>query len=686
MYRDFKHRSLGLIVVLALLWAALPMPAPLAQEPIAQWTFLVYLDGDNNLERYAIDDFLEMATVGSDANINIVVQFDRIPGYDRRYGDWTDTRRFYITRGMTPDPENALADPSSGASGGTLGEANMGDPQTLIDFVQWGMAAYPARRTALVLWNHGDGWRTANAILQERKAICWDSTDGDALDLLELRQALDVITLGGTRPIDLLAFDACLMAMIEVDAQVRPYARVRVSSEETEPSAGYPYDTILADLHAYPEWDGARLAQAVVERYYEAYNGETMSAVDLGRAYGTLIGAVDELAGALLAHQASEFAVVENVRRRVQQFYGHYVDLYDLAEQLSTAGATAAVRNGARAVMAAQEAVVLAERHGAYWPGAYGISIYFPAQPGGWESHYAGDADYLWFTAQTRWDEFLMAYLDLVQACTPDEYEPDDAPEVAKPIEAGGAAQRRNFCPVADAADWLSFQGRAGTTYEIATSDLDAGCDTMLKLFDADGQTVLAENDDAGPGPASRIVWTAPKTDTYTVQVREYLGRTGPDTGYTIRVSILQAPPSLALTGQVRLQGRSSFAGIQITAQPVDRPLDVTTTTTTADGTLSLTTTAPCTVTAQYAGYLAGQWLIAGTTATERALDPVILLGGDLNADRRIDILDIAYIGAQFGGTDARADVNGDGRVDILDLAMAGANFGKTAPLWHVGP
>ena len=63
-----------------------------------------------------------------------------------------------------------------------------------------------------------------------------------------------------------------------------------------------------------------------------------------------------------------------------------------------------------------------------------------------------------------------------------------------------------------------------------------------------------------------------------------------------------------------------------------------------------------------------------------------MLLGGDLNGDREINILDIAYVGAQFGGTDARADINEDGSVDILDLAMAGANFGKTAPMWHIAP
>jgi hypothetical protein len=675
MYRRILY--LCGIVALCTLWASAPAPAALAQAPTARWTILVYLDADNNLERDAIDDFIEMASVGSDANVNVVLQFDRTPGYDTRYGDWKGTLRFRVTQGMTPEAENALAD---------LGEANMGHPQTLIDFVRWGMAAYPAERTTLVLWNHGDGWRTANALKRERKSICYDLTDGgDALDLVELEQALSAVTQGGARPLDLLAFDACLMAMIEIDAQVRPYVDVRVASEETEPSAGYPYDLILADLHAHPEWDARRLAQAVVERYHEEYNGETMSSVDLGGTYGAMIGAVDELAQALLTHRATEFAVVEEVRRSVQQFYGSYVDLYDLAEQLAASSTEAEVRRAAQAVRTAHEAAILHERHGAYWPGAHGISIYFPAQPANWESHYAGSANYLRLTAETQWDDFLMAYLNLIAACTADEYEPDGTPGAATPIEVGGAAQRHGFCPATDAADWVSFEGRAGTTYEIATSDLGAYCDTVLKLYDADGRTLLVEDDDGGAGSASRIEWTSPETATYYVQVQEYTGRSGQDSDYTIRVSALDAPPALSLSGRILLQGRATFAGIQVAAQPFHSPLAVTTATTTASGDVTLETTAPCTVTAQYAAYLAEQWVIAEAAPAEVTLDAVTLQGGDINGDRQVDILDIAYVGARFGGTDARADINGDGEVDILDLAMAGANFGKATSVRYVG-
>ena len=73
---------------------------PSRAQTIHDWTFMVYLDGDNNLEGAGIDDFLEMSAVGSTQHINIVVQFDRIGGYDSRYDNWTTCKRFLVTPGM----------------------------------------------------------------------------------------------------------------------------------------------------------------------------------------------------------------------------------------------------------------------------------------------------------------------------------------------------------------------------------------------------------------------------------------------------------------------------------------------------------------------------------------------------------------------------------------------------------
>lgn len=58
----------------------------------------------------------------------------------------------------------------------------------------------------------------------------------------------------------------------------------------------------------------------------------------------------------------------------------------------------------------------------------------------------------------------------------------------------------------------------------------------------------------------------------------------------------------------------------------------------------------------------------------------VTLLGGDLNADGVIDILDLSLCAANFDTPAAEADVNADGMVDVYDLVLLGKNFKLTAP------
>jgi len=275
------------------------------------WTFMVYLDGDNDLEGAGIDDFLEMSLVGSDANVHIVVQFDRIDGYDTTYGDWQTCKRFYVTSGMTPTDANAVSD---------IGEANMGDPATLTGFIDWATTNYPASNYALVLWDHGGGWRDEEraALLKALrmakggeeledirkelgekrkpifKAVCWDDTDGgDCLYMKEVKSALN----SATTDMDLVGFDACLMGMIEIAHEIKDTgASVMVGSEEAEPWDGWPYDTILGDLNSNPLLTAAQLGTAIVDRYYQSYgNSETQSAIDLSHM-NTLTRAVSDFA------------------------------------------------------------------------------------------------------------------------------------------------------------------------------------------------------------------------------------------------------------------------------------------------------------------------------------------------------------------------------------------------------
>ncbi|MGB3457886.1 MAG: clostripain-related cysteine peptidase, partial [Halobacteriota archaeon] len=372
-----------------------------------EWTYMVYLDGDNNLEGAAIDDFMEMSSVGSSPTVNIVVQFDRIPGYVSSYGDWTDCKRFRVTAGMTPTAENALID---------LGECNMGDPNTLRDFVDWAMTEFPADNYALTLWNHGDGWKSidkwvpwADDIKDAKDAglsrgICVDNTNNDYLSLQETEVALT------GKYVQLLGYDACLMHMIEVVYQVMANAGVSVGSEEVEPWDGWPYDTILTDLTVTPTMNEDALGTVIVDRYMDSYGytgSETQSAMD-NYALPNLVTAVDNLAQALINEiNGGHWTQVQEARNAAEEiYYSYYIDLYHFAEKIPLYVPNATAQ--AQAVMDSMGVAVYEEAHGTSVLNDHGLSIYYPRVEGDYLASYDSTA----FASDTQWDEFLKRYYE----------------------------------------------------------------------------------------------------------------------------------------------------------------------------------------------------------------------------------------------------------------------------------
>ncbi len=63
------------------------------------------------------------------------------------------------------------------------------------------------------------------------------------------------------------------------------------------------------------------------------------------------------------------------------------------------------------------------------------------------------------------------------------------------------------------------------------------------------------------------------------------------------------------------------------------------------------------------------------------AFPSVTLLGGNVVADKTVNIFDLARIANSIGTTDPAVDINGDGKVDVYDLTIAAGNFGKEGPL-----
>ncbi|MCK4718760.1 MAG: hypothetical protein KAT70_08835, partial [Thermoplasmata archaeon] len=280
---------------------------PLATK---EWTFAVYLDGDNNLEQAAIDDFLEMSSIGSDANVNIVAQFDRHPwdeldnpDYSSEYDNWATCKRYYITNGMVPNATNALED---------LGEADMGESSTLENFFTWTIDNYPADKFMFVLWDHGDGWNGG---------CCVDQTSYDRLYNDELKSALQVGREHLGRPIDVIGFDACLMGDAAVAYSCKAGADYFTASEETEGWDGWNYATILGNLVGDPTCTPETIGGHIC---FTDPSIVTISHVNLTTFDSQLMPAVNNLAQKL-RHVADMFnPQIDGAVLDTQDFYNDY--------------------------------------------------------------------------------------------------------------------------------------------------------------------------------------------------------------------------------------------------------------------------------------------------------------------------------------------------------------------------
>ncbi len=465
---------------------------PVSKYRANNWTFLVYLDADNNLESAGIDDFLEMATVGSDSNIHIVVQFDRTSGYDPSYGDWTTTKRYYITYDMDPTSANALFD---------LGERNMGSSATLSDFIIWGTTTYPADNYALVLWDHGAGWKNSNDENKDvTKAVCYDDTSfGDSITLVELEAALSNAGVN----IELLGFDACLMAMAEVDYQIKDWVDVRVGSEEVEPGDGWPYDTILTDLKNTPSMSPTTLGQTIVTRYIQSYPGatiETQSSVDLTQE-SSLSSAIDVFGQALKNGIILYRTEISGARGASEEaFYAsEFIDLYDFAYEINNRISNITIQNAAQDVMSAISSMLIAEEHGSSHPDFHGITIYYPQSSGSYDNDYETMLD---FTADLSWDEFLNAYYGYLPD---DNYEENDVRLSAYDISSYEQTWLSSI-------DGLGIQAD-NDWYEIYITPGDERLIVTLTFSDAAGDIDLAVYDSGG----------SPVTDSESITDNEYI-------------------------------------------------------------------------------------------------------------------------------------------------------------------
>jgi len=368
----------------------------------AEWTIMVFINGKNNLEKYALLDLNEMEMVGSTNKVNIVVEMGRMSGFDSSDGDWKGVRRYLVKK------DNNFKSVTSPVVQ-DLGMIDMGDYKEVIKFGNWAKQNYPAKKYMLILWNHGAGWIKSVKAQTASRGISYDDQSGNHIDTPQMASILKEI--GG---VDVIGTDACLMQMAEVDYEIRQYANYIVASEETEPGDGYTYNTFLAPVIAKPTMAAPTLAKTAVDAYsdhYQSGNGGYTQSYVKSDGMPQLLKLVNEFAYAVT--QANDVVAAKYARDNAVKFaYPENKDLYDFTSLLISKSTNADVKAKGQALMNHITGTLVGhsrskDEPGSYWSEANplsrakGIAIYLPtsAVPSSYQE--------MQWAKYSNWDEFV---------------------------------------------------------------------------------------------------------------------------------------------------------------------------------------------------------------------------------------------------------------------------------------
>lgn len=364
----------------------------------AKWTILVYLNAANNLFQDSVLNVNQMEMAAGNPQVNIVVQWKQSQAKFPA-SSFDGTRRYLIKPDQTPAIASELLQ--------NMGNGvDMGSAQTLSDFITWGKANFPAERTALILWDHGDGWR--RKMKYRGRAFSYDNQTNHSIQIWDLNQAL------GNQQFDIIAWDCSLMQMSEVAYQLRNNARYVVGSEESPPEQGFPYDQVLARFRDTAADTTLNLAKSFPDGMLNVALYRNLpieeSVLDTSKLHA-ISQAVDGLASQLLANNGAIGPLVQNIRANGQQYDTlvspprYFFDLWDMSNRMKTGTSIIALQAAASSVQDSVVAAVPYERHNTNSPGSHGLSIDFTPSA----QFLSSSADYakLDFGTANRWGQWL---------------------------------------------------------------------------------------------------------------------------------------------------------------------------------------------------------------------------------------------------------------------------------------
>ena len=334
------------------------------------WAVYWYLCG-SDLESnggFATNDLSELMEVELPENVNVVIETGGSAVWQNDLMDADKLQRWlYNSEGLQ------LVDEQPSAS--------MGEAQTLADFLSFAKENFPAEKTAVVFWNHGGGSVTGAA---------FDEIYGyDSLTLDEMYQAFSSVWNPSMekQPLELIGFDTCLMATVDVAYTFSDLAHYLVASEETEPANGWYYSQWVGALAQNPSMNGEELGKVICDAYYAGceevgtQDNTTLSLTDLTKVQ-PLLDAYDTFGAEALAAACNDpgfFSQFGRVAAQSENYGGNtkeqgYTNMVDLGHM---ARQSVGMLGSAQEVLDALDDCVLYQVGGQYRTEATGLSCYY---------------------------------------------------------------------------------------------------------------------------------------------------------------------------------------------------------------------------------------------------------------------------------------------------------------------
>lgn len=377
------------------------------------WVVMIYMSARNDLATYAEANLQQMQRVTSSNNLSILVRLNTIEN------DCNVTHTLLLKNNSAtyiPAPTKYI----DGA-----------DPHNVIEFCTYVIHNFTATHYALIFWDHGTGPLKPNHSAtfhsypmsdQHHKGVCFDDTSLECLSEGDITHILTTLKKGilHTRKLDIIGFDACSMATLEVAYNVADFADYMVAAQTLEPATGWDYEKVfLCFKNRTPS--AKEFAQHIVKAYAQAYqdNQTTLSAIDL-RFIPALVNATSNVAQALTKGPVLDllllknnpgifkktlsasvftdiFSFTQNMLRKTENLLQKQNKYQTQKLMILRTHLLLALRN-ARACIVAHSAPTNSNYHG--------LSIYLPA--------YAVDASYkeTKFHKNTDWMKFINAYLE----------------------------------------------------------------------------------------------------------------------------------------------------------------------------------------------------------------------------------------------------------------------------------